>query len=469
MPTTRAASAARGGARRPLDLVLYGATGFTGRLTAAYLARHAPAGVKVALAGRDAAKLDALRAELASVGVGGSFTTVVAAGQEQLDALAASTTAVITTAGPFALYGEPLLAACARAGTHYADLTGESFWMARMAAKYGGVAAASGAILVPACGFDSVPADLGVFLLQSHARAAHGSRVADVTAVMTGTGNVSGGTVASALNMLRDPVAGGEGADPLCYFPRTDGVDPLSVVAPVPDAVGLPWWEPATRTWAATWVMAAVNTRVVRRSAGLYAQPETGRKLAGCPAALPPLPAGTPDPHRYCAGPFRYGEVMGRRSYLGALALNAGAGAGEALMRLPGVLSLAARWLPKPGQGPSAEARAAAHFTYYLTGVTEPAIAAEASAGAGADATAGAPRRRLTVAVSGGDGGYDETSKMLAEAGLALATQVAELPGAALGGGVLTPATALGRVLVDRLNAAGLKMEVVTDEPAAEL
>lgn len=451
-------------AARQFDLVLYGATGFTGRLCAEYLVANAPASLRVALAGRDAAKLEALKSSLQ----GCAYPTIAASGQEALNALAASAKVVITTAGPYALYGEPLLKACVAAGTSYADLTGENFWAQRMMAKYGAEASKSGAIIVNMCGFDSIPADLGVFYLLKHARAVHGARVSDVMGLMVGSGNVSGGTIASALNMMRTPGAEAEGSDPLCMFPRSEaeaaGVAPSSIVRPLPDSRALPFWEPFTRTYAGTFVMAAINTRIVRRSAGIFAL--SGAKLRGHPAALPSLPSGSESQasstsgggsasvtgdQRYSTGPFGYSEHMGLPSYVAALGLNASMGAMGLVAKLPGAVSCVSRLVPQPGEGPSAEARAAAHFDYYLIGTTE--------------ASPTVPPRRIVACVSGGDGGYTETSKMLCEAGMALATQREGLPGRALGGGFLTPAAAFGSVLVDALHARGMAFTIKGDEP----
>jgi short subunit dehydrogenase-like uncharacterized protein len=290
---------------------------------------------------------------------------------------------------------------------------------------------------------------------------------------MVGTGGVSGGTIASAFNMMRSPGAAGEAADPLCLFPRAEaaaaGVAPTSIVKPLPDALLLPFWEPATATWAGTFVMAAINTRVVRRSAGIHAL--AGSALAGHPHALPPLPvaaaaAAAPAPSssmRYSLAPFGYSEHMGLPSFGGALALNAVSGVMGLLGVIPGALGCAARYLPKPGEGPSPEKRARSHFDYYLVGETE-------AEGEGGRSAPPPRRRRIVACVSGGDGGYEFTALMLCEAGLAAVAAAAPggggpaLPGAALGGGFLTPATAFGGVLVARLHAAGMTFRIVKDE-----
>lgn len=176
---------------RQWDLILYGANGFTGALASLYLCGAAPSSLRIALAGRSLPRLQALMATLPPSA--SRFGLLEAGSAASLADLAASTKAVISTAGPFARCGEPLIAACASKGTHYADITGETFWAARMLARHGAAASESGAVIVNFSGFDSVPADLGVFFLARHARKAHGARLRRVEGIMTGSGNVSGG------------------------------------------------------------------------------------------------------------------------------------------------------------------------------------------------------------------------------------------------------------------------------------
>ena len=335
-----------------------------------------------------------------------------------------------------------------------------------MIAKYGDAAAKSGAIIVNMSGFDSIPADLGTFFLLKHARSAYGLRISEVDGIMTGSGNVSGGTIASALNMMRTPGAEKEGSDPFCMFPRAEavaaGTEPSSIVAPTPDFRALPFWEPSTQSYGAAFVMATINARVVRRSAGLYAL--QGAKLKNNPAALPSLPSSSSNGSspkgidaRYSIAPFRYNEYMGLKSYAAALGLNLAMGAMSLLGKLPALIGWVQPWLPQPGDGPSEEARNRAHFDYFLVGHTEPPAPSSSSSNS-------SKRRRIVACVSGGDGGYTETAKMICEAGMALATQRTSLPGHALGGGFLTPAAAFGSILVDRLHAQGMTFRIVKDE-----
>src|SRR5438067_5477169 len=187
---------------REFDLVLYGATGFVGKLTAHHLTATAPEGVRIALAGRSATKLEAVRSSLPPHAHAWPLVTADAADPAALASLARRTVAIATTVGPYLWYGVPLVEACAEAGTHYADLTGEVLFMRRTAEKLHDVAAASGARIVHACGFDSIPSDLGVLLLHE---LAGGDALADTTLAVTELrGGLSGGTFASMKGTLAE-------------------------------------------------------------------------------------------------------------------------------------------------------------------------------------------------------------------------------------------------------------------------
>jgi short subunit dehydrogenase-like uncharacterized protein len=175
---------------RKYDLILFGATGFTGRQAAVYLARHAPAGLRWAVAGRDRAKLE-------SLGLTADVLVADSADQPAIDTLAAQTRVVASTAGPFARYGTPVVDACVRHGTDYTDITGETFWVESLVAKYHGAAAAGRVRIVPCCGFDSVPSDLAAFLLATRHSA---SRVRAYFQISGG--GLNGGTIASVANMV---------------------------------------------------------------------------------------------------------------------------------------------------------------------------------------------------------------------------------------------------------------------------
>lgn len=399
---------------RPYDLVLFGASGFVGRLVAAHLAEHAPDGVRIALAGRTRAKVELVRADLP--GRGRSWPVLVAdsADRAALDELAGSTRVVVTTVGPYARYGLPLVEACARAGTHYADLTGEVLFVRDAIDAADEVARSTGARIVHACGYDSIPSDLAVAELARRAAADGAGALTDVQAVCVGKGGFSGGTVDS----LRAQVAAVKERPEL----RRVVGHPYALS---PDRAA----EPATRQprdagppsrtadgrWSAPFVMAPFNTRVVRRSNALQ-------------------------DWAYGRG-FSYGEVMATgKGIAGALAAGAvtgGLAAAVPAMSFGPTAALLDKVLPAPGEGPDAATRAAGFFRTVTTGTTE------------------SGRRYRSVAAGKGDPGYAATAVMLGEAGLSLA--VDDLPDRA---GSLTPATAFGTVLVDRLRAAGHTYEV---------
>jgi short subunit dehydrogenase-like uncharacterized protein len=398
---------------REHDIVLHGATGFVGALVAAYLAGAAHADVRIALSGRSREKLERTRAELPSSAQGWPLVVADAADPTALAALAASTRVVVSTVGPYATYGLPLVEACARAGTHYADLTGEVLFVREAIDRCDALARESGARIVHSCGYDSVPSDLGVLLLHEAA-----GELADVRLVARMRGGFSGGTVASMRAQMdavrHDPAARRLAADPHALSP-----DRAAEPAPVqpPDA------GPPSRlrdgTWTAPFVMAGYNTRIVRRSNALTDW-SYGRGL-------------------------RYGELMGcGRGVRGAAAaggvtvglVGALAGISAAMTTAP-TRALLDRVLPAPGSGPSAATRAAGWFRSELHAV--------ASGG----------RRFRAVVAGSGDPGYAATAVMLGESALCLAED-------ATGdrAGSLTPATAMGTALVERLRKAGHTYDV---------
>ena len=398
---------------REHDIVLHGATGFVGALVAAYLAGAAHADVRIALSGRSREKLERTRAELPSSAQGWPLVVADAADPTALAALAASTRVVVSTVGPYATYGLPLVEACARAGTHYADLTGEVLFVREAIDRCDALARESGARIVHSCGYDSVPSDLGVLLLHEAA-----GELADVRLVATAKGGISGGTVASMRAqmdaMRHDPAARRLAADPHALSP-----DPAAEPAPVQPPDAGPPGRLRDGTWTAPFIMAGYNTRIVRRSNALTDW-SYGRGL-------------------------RYGELMGcGRGVRGAAAaggvtaglVGALAGISAAMTTAP-TRALLDRVLPAPGSGPSAATRAAGWFRSELHAV--------ASGG-----------RRFRAVVAGpGDPGYAATAVMLGESALCLAED-------ATGdrAGSLTPATAMGTALVERLRKAGHTYDV---------
>jgi short subunit dehydrogenase-like uncharacterized protein len=403
-------------AAREYDLVVYGATGFVGALTAAHLAEQAPSSARIALAGRAKDRLAAVRDGLPPVARDWPLVEADATDPASMAALAAAARVVVTTVGPYARYGLPLVEACARAGTHYADLTGEVLFV-REALEFDAVALTSGARIVHACGYDSVPSDLAVLLLHERATADEAGELRDVRLVATVRGGFSGGTVASILGqvdaMRHDPAARRLAADPFALSPDR-AAEPAT---PQPPDAARPS-RGADGSWTAPFVMAPFNTRIVRRSNALQGW-AYGRAL-------------------------RYGEVMGAgRGPLGAASafgMTAGSVAFLGALTLPPTRALLERVLPAPGSGPSAATREKGWFRSVVDATTE-----------------GGRRYRAEVA-GRGDPGYAATSVMLGESALALALDGDRLPDRA---GSLTPATALGTALVERLRAAGHTYTVV--------
>jgi short subunit dehydrogenase-like uncharacterized protein len=404
------------------DLVLLGATGFTGQLVAEYLlGRHGADGdLRWALAGRSRDKLESVRAGLGEAGA--SLPLLIADSHDRvsLDALAGRTRAICSTVGPYALHGSDLVAACAAAGTDYCDLTGEVPWMRRMLDEHGEAARASGARLVHCCGFDSVPSDMGVWFLQ---RAALERLGQPLTRIRMGVermrGTMSGGTAASMLNIIeetrRDPGIAKIAQNPYSLCPegqRKGARQPY---------VKRPEFDEGLQSWLAPFVMAAINTRIVHRSHGLRDRP--------------------------WGDGFVYDEAMmtgrgfsgRRRAWTWSLALG-GFAVGASFS--PTRKLMASRVLPSPGEGPTAEQREKGFFRLLFDGATEDG-------------------RRLQARVTGDrDPGYGSTSKMLGEAALTLAT---DLPADAVPGGFWTPSTALAEPLLPRLiEHAGLTFAVVS-------
>jgi short subunit dehydrogenase-like uncharacterized protein len=407
MPTPRA--------QRAHDLVLFGATGYTGRLVAERIA-HSGEKLRWALAGRDRTKLEHVRADLAAqVPECAELPLLVgdATDGRAMDAIAGATKVVCTTVGPYARYGSELVAACARAGTDYCDLTGEVPWIRAMIDAHHDRAEQTGARIVHCCGFDSIPSDLGVLLLQEEMKRRHGRAAERVTSFFgESKGRFSGGTVASLLGVVdeaaRDPqvrrvVGNPYGLDP---DPARGGPD-----GPDPKGVG---YDRAMRMFTAPFLMSGINTRVVRRSHALMGYPWDG---------------------------FAYREVMSFPASPRGLALATGitAALGGFLVatRVPALRARLEKRLPAPGEGPSAEERARGYFVVRVAG--------EANGD------------RMVVKVSDrADPGYGSTSKMLSQAALCLALDDLPTPG-----GVLTPSTAMGFRLIERLRDAGLTFETV--------
>lgn len=388
------------GGDRTYDLVLFGGTGFTGGLTAEYLARNAPAGLRWALVGRNRAKLEALRARLAAIDPTAAELELLIADvddPESLRRVAESTAVVITTVGPYALYGGPLVAACAEAGTDYVDLTGEPEFVDRTWVLHHARAVETGARLVHCCGFDSVPHDLGAYF--TVLQLPEGVPLKVEGFVRAGA-EFSGGTYHSAVNGF------GRARQTLRAAKERRESEPRPSGRRVSAVKGALRREAEVGGWVLA--LPTVDPQIIRRSA---------RAL-----------------ERY--GPdFSYGHYMVAKRLPTVVGLVGGVSVVMLLAQAPPTRKLLLR-AKKQGDGPSPETRAKSWFRIRFVGE-----------GGG---------KRVVTEVSGGDPGYDETAKMLAESGLCLALD--ELPATA---GQVTTAQAMGDALLARVQAAGIDFRVV--------
>lgn len=378
------------------DIIIYGATGFTGRLVAEYLTNnYADGSVTWAMAGRSLTKLQEIRDEIGAP----ADTPLITANADDpaaLLALASRCDCIITTVGPYQLYGEPLLAACVTAGTAYVDLCGEPNWMHDMIRKYDADAKASGARIVFSCGFDSIPFDLGVWLAEEAAKARFGKPAPRVKGrVISMKGTFSGGTFASgkatAAAAMKDPSVFKALVDPFALTPGFEGpAQPKGV---------LPEYDKAVDAWVAPFMMAVINTKNVHRSNFLLGHPY--------------------------GEDFQYDEMMVAPG-IGDL----GKAAAEAIAKMN---PMNAEKGPAPGEGPSKEERE--------TGYYDIAFIAEMPDGQSVRATVKGDR----------DPGYGSTSKMIAESAICL---VKDVKGE---GGVWTPVALMAEPLKKRLEErAGL-------------
>lgn len=397
-------------ASRDYEVVVFGASGFTGRLVAEYLLERygAAGGLKWAMAGRNQAKLEAVRGELGAAAADVPLLVADSEDEQSLQKLAAATRVVATTVGPYALYGSKLVAACTASGTHYCDLTGEVHWMRRMIDAHHEHARGSGARIVHSCGFDCIPSDLGVHWLQREMLAQEGVYCSEIKfRAESFSGTFSGGTVASMLNMLeeaeRDPSIRTILHDPYALNPAGA---PRGLDGPEKT---YPEYDPDFRGWVAPFPMAEVNTKVVRRTNALL---------------------GT----RYGSG-FRYSEGVlmpyGQLGFPLAVGLAAGSVSFQATMRTRMLREALSQLLPEPGEGPSRAERERGHFQIQLFG-RHP------------DRSSANLRLRLRAER---DPGYGATARMLGESAVCLAKDGLSSPG-----GVLTPAAAMGDALIDRLD-----------------
>lgn len=403
---------------REFDIVVFGATSFVGKILCNYLVNeYTEPNLTWAMAGRSESKLQALKESLGSNADEIPVIIADSADAEALQSMCEKTELVISTVGPYALYGELLVKKCCELGTDYCDLTGEPQWIRRMIERYESQAKNSGARIVHCCGFDSIPSDLGVKFLQSHAQRHFGSYCDQVKLrVRVMKGGASGGTIASGLNLYKeasaDPAIWKEMRDPYSLCPPDHGFKTLQHNVSVE-------FDQDFDSWAGPFIMASINTRVVLRSNALV--------------------------DGFYAENFKYDEAMltgpGKQGQKTAKRISFGTKVSMFMMAFAPMRWLSTRFfLPSPGEGPSPEQQLKGYYDLRLIGRTERG-------------------ERIRVKVTGDrDPGYGSTAKMLAQAGISLRRDV---DAGEVGGGFWTPATAFNEKLITRLvEHAGMGFEL---------
>ncbi|GAX74961.1 hypothetical protein CEUSTIGMA_g2407.t1 [Chlamydomonas eustigma] len=414
---------------RAFEIIVWGATGFTGKLVCQHIAQAYQGRLRWAIAGRDKSKLEQLRSDLSVINEGCKEVPILLADARDgaaMGQILCQTRVVLAMAGPYALYGDKVLEQCVEQGTHYCDITGETTWIKKSFLKYNEKAKEKGVKLVHCCGFDSIPSDLGTFMMVDYIKNHLGKKTAKVTALFgAAKGGVSGGTIASGMNMVAsEPLSEimnmGSNAYYLAELANKKGSD---IPAPM-----LPSYIAPARCWAGPFIMEGVNGRIVHLSDALV----TGHY-------------GTD---------FKYLEVsktgVGWMGWITAGIVGALTATISTSMVLSPFRALAKMVLPAPGQGPSVEVQKSGFWKCNLYAESEEEAG---TPGVLVEGLCGDPKR---------DPGYLSTSRMVLEAGLCLALEDQRLlaQGCAQSG-VMTAAAAMGMVLVERLRAAGFTWEVV--------
>jgi short subunit dehydrogenase-like uncharacterized protein len=403
------------------DIVIFGATSFVGQILTRYLLDQFPleGDLKWAIAGRSQSKLDDLKSSLGLTGASLDVLVADAADENSLRFLCESTRVVISTVGPYALYGEPLVKTCVALGTDYCDLTGEVQWIAKMLERYENEAKISGARIVHSCGFDSIPSDLGVYFLQQHAKQQFGETCSSIKMrVKKMKGAASGGTVASMTNIFKEvasnPALRKTLANPYAICPPEHGNNARQ------NSMNRPQYDTDFNSWVAPFVMAVINTRIVYRSNALI---EGGYSQN-----------------------FEYNEAMLTGKGLIGSGIAAGVGVGLGGFAMAAVIP-PTRWvmekfiLPKPGEGPSQDAQEKGCYDLRFYGKTDSG-------------------QEIRCKVTGNqDPGYGSTAKMLGQAAACL---VQDINKDKVQGGFWTPASIFGAQLITRLEShAGLTFELI--------
>jgi short subunit dehydrogenase-like uncharacterized protein len=403
------------------DIIIFGATSFVGQILTRYMLSQftIESKLKWAIAGRSQNKLDELKLSLGAAGKDLDILVADASDENSLRALCQSTRVIVSTVGPYALYGEPMVKTCVALGTDYCDLTGEVQWIAKMLERYEDVAKITGARIVHSCGFDSVPSDLGVYFLQQHAKQQFGQTCSNIKMrVKKMKGAASGGTVASMTNIFKEvasnPALRKVLANPYAICPPSHGNTVRQ------ESMNRPQYDNDFNSWVAPFVMAVINTRIVHRSNALV---ENGYSQH-----------------------FDYNEAMLTGRGLMGSGIAAGVGVGLGGFAMAAVIP-PTRWvmekfiLPKPGEGPSLEAQEKGFYDLRFYGKTDSG-------------------HEIRCKVTGDqDPGYGSTAKMLAQAAACLVQDISK---AKVQGGFWTPASIFGSTLITRLEKyAGLTFELI--------
>ncbi|GAA5806314.1 saccharopine dehydrogenase [Helicostylum pulchrum] len=409
--------------QRKFDIVVFGATGFTGALTCEYLAEIKDDKLSWALAGRNLGKLEQVKDRLVKLDPSLKDIELLIADSTQpdsLDSVLAQTRVVISTVGPFAKYGTPLVEACIRQRTHYVDTTGEYTFIKQIIDRFDTQAKEAGVMIVPTCGFDSIPSDLGVFMLSDYIHKKHHLDLASVkNSLVRVSGGYSGGTLLSVLGLLADKTLSSKDQINPYLLATRQGVDKATLPVLTRD-------HDFGNKWQAFFLMAPINEKVVRRSWSIWSDRGQGYgKL------------------------FSYKESVSMK-FLPALLLTTFlytiAPIAALLFKIPFFAEKITSILATSGDGPDAEKRAKGGFEFQLVGTAETEPYDE--------------QIRVRGTVRGfRDPGYGDTCRMVAESALSIVRSLDEIPGKE--GGILTPATAFGNVLLDRLRQnQGMVFEV---------
>ena len=406
---------------KTLDIILFGATSFVGKITTQYLLNEVGIGKGVtwAIAGRSLGELKQLKNQLGPEAENIPIIVADSADSASLTKMCQQGRVILSTVGPYALYGESLVEACVHNGNDYCDLTGEAYWIKKMLDKYQLRAEKTGARIINCCGFDSIPSDLGVYFLQQASQRQFGTVCKDVKLrVKAMKGGVSGGTVASGIEMAKavkkDPTLRRKMGNPylLCQS-QTSRVKQPRILKPT--------FDKDFNAWSAPFIMETINSRIVLRSNSL-------QQHDGCED-------------------FTYGEAVltgkGRQGYFRAWGITLGLGGFGLAAKNKLLRFLIQKFLlPKPGQGPSPKQQENGFFDLRIIGKNN--------------------QQSVTIKVTGDkDPGYGCTAKMLTQAGLCMAFDIGKTE---LSGGFWTPATAMNEKLIKRLVAsAGMTFDILED------